>query len=138
MRGGHMIGAENYALDGAGDQSAAQILGSFIMQFYDDGRQPPSEILCMELPEQAEDIALALSERKGAKVTVFEPQRGTKHKLVELALKNAKDALAKRNAHLAVRTSAPSAHVRRWPRRSAWITRRGASKVTIFPTRRAF
>jgi len=101
VRGGHMIGAENYALDGAGDQSAAQILGSFIMQFYDDGRQPPSEILCMELPEQAEDIALALSERKGAKVTVFEPQRGTKHKLVELALKNAKDALAKRNAHLA-------------------------------------
>lgn len=58
VRGGHMIGAENYALDGAGDQSAAQILGSFIMQFYDDGRQPPSEILCMELPEQAEDIAL--------------------------------------------------------------------------------
>lgn len=38
---------------------------------------------------------------RGAKVTVFEPQRGTKHKLVELALKNAKDALAKRNAHLA-------------------------------------
>ena len=32
---------------------------------------------------------------------MFEPQRGTKHKLVELALKNAKDALAKRNAHLA-------------------------------------
>lgn len=101
VRGGHMIGAENYALDGAGDQSAAQILGSFIMQFYDDGRRPPAEILCMVLPEQAEDIAQALSERKGAKVTVFEPQRGTKHKLVELALKNAKDALAKRNAHLA-------------------------------------
>ena len=101
VRGGHMIGAENYALDGAGDQSAAQILSSFVMQFYDDGRQPPAEILCMELPEQAEDIAQALSGRKGAKVTVFEPQRGTKHKLVELALKNAKDALAKRNAHLA-------------------------------------
>ena len=101
VRGGHMIGAENYALDGAGDQSAAQILGSFIMQFYDDGRRPPAEILCMVLPEQAEDIAQALSERKGAKVAVFEPQRGTKHKLVELALKNAKDALAKRNAHLA-------------------------------------
>ena len=33
VRGGHMIGAENYALDGAGDQSAAQILGSFLMQF---------------------------------------------------------------------------------------------------------
>ncbi len=100
VRGGHMIGAENYALEGAGDQSAAQILAQFILQFYDDGRMPAGEVLCMELPEQAEDIAQVLCERKGAKVTVHEPQRGTKHKLVELALKNAADALSKRNAHL--------------------------------------
>ena len=101
VRGGHMIGAENYALEGAGDQSGAQILAQFILQFYDEGRMPASEVLCMELPEQAEDVAQVLTARKGAKVTVHEPQRGTKHKLVELALKNAKDALSKRNAHLA-------------------------------------
>ena len=101
VRGGCMIGAEHYALEGAGDQRGAQILAQFIAQFYDDGRQPASELLCMELPEQAEDIADMLSQRKGAKVALREPQRGTKHKLIELALKNAKDALAKRNAHLA-------------------------------------
>ncbi len=102
VRGGHMIGAENYALEGAGDQPGAQVLGQFLMQFYDDGRLPPSEILCMELPEQAADIELALRERKdGGRVDLREPQRGTKHKLVELARKNALDALQKRNAHLA-------------------------------------
>lgn len=101
VRGGCMIGAEHYALEGAGDQRGAQILAQFIAQFYDDGRQPASELLCMELPEQAEDVADMLSQRKGAKVTLREPQRGAKHKLIELALKNAKDALAKRNAHLA-------------------------------------
>ena len=101
VRGGHMIGAENYALEGAGDQSCAQILAQFILQFYDDGRQPAGELLCMELPEQAEDIASVLAQRKGAKVVLHEPQRGTKHKLIELALKNAHDALLKRNAHLA-------------------------------------
>jgi len=100
VRGGHMIGAENYALEGAGDQSAAQVLSQFILQFYDDGRQAASEVLCMELPEQAEDLAQLLTQRRGAKVTVHAPQRGTKHKLVELALKNAKDALMKRNAHM--------------------------------------
>ena len=100
VRGGHMIGAENYALEGAGDQNAAQVLSQFILQFYDDGRQAASEVLCMELPEQAEDLAQLLSQRRGAKVTVHAPQRGTKHKLVELALKNAQDALMKRNAHL--------------------------------------
>lgn len=102
VRGGHMIGAEHFALEGAGDQNAAQVLSQFLMQFYDDGRLPPSEILCMELPEQAQDIEQALSARRdGAKVTLREPQRGDKHKLVELAKKNARDALLKRNEHLA-------------------------------------
>ncbi|MBR5288636.1 MAG: excinuclease ABC subunit UvrC [Clostridia bacterium] len=100
VRGGHMIGAESYALEGAGDQAKAQILAQFILQFYDDGRQPPSELLCIELPEQAEDLSQILTQRRGTKVAVREPQRGTKHKLVELALKNAADALAKRNAHI--------------------------------------
>ena len=102
VRGGHMIGAENYALEGAGDQTCAQVLGEFIVQFYDDGRAPAGEILCLELPEQAEDIeSLLTARREGRKVTLREPQRGTKHQLVELAVRHARDALAKRNAHLA-------------------------------------
>ncbi len=101
VRGGHMIGAEHHALEGAGDQDAAQILATFLLQFYDDGRAPASEVLCMEPPDQAEDIASVLAQRKGAKVLLHAPQRGTKHKLVELARKNAEDALSKRNAHLA-------------------------------------
>ena len=101
VRGGHMIGAEHYCLEGAGDQTNAQVLSQFILQYYDDGRSAAAEVLCMELPEQAEDVASILTERKGAKVTLHEPQRGGKHKLVELALKNAKDALSKRNAHMA-------------------------------------
>ena len=101
VRGGHMIGAESYALEGAGDQSVAQVLSQFILQFYDDGRMPASELLCMQLPEQAEDIESVLTGRRdGRRVTLREPQRGTKHKLVELAVKNAQDALQKRNAHL--------------------------------------
>jgi len=102
VRGGHMIGAESYALEGAGDQPCARVLSQFILQFYDDGRVPASELLCLELPEQAEDIESVLTERRdGRRVTLREPQRGTKHKLVELAVKNAEDALQKRNAHLA-------------------------------------
>ena len=102
VRGGRMIGAENYALEGAGDQGRAQVLDQFILQFYDDERVPPSEVLCHELPEQAEDVERILTERReGRRVILHEPQRGTKHKLVELAVKNAEDALQKRNAHLA-------------------------------------
>ena len=99
-RGGHLIGAESYALEGAGDQEAAQILSQFIMQFYDEGRMPPAEILCQRLPEGAEDLIPALEGRRGAKVVLLEPQRGDKRKLALMAEKNARDALDKRNATL--------------------------------------
>ena len=100
VRGGRMIGAESYALEGAGDQPAARVIGQFLLQFYDDGREPASEVLCLQLPEQAEDVERVLADRRGARVSLREPQRGAKHKLVELAVKNARDALDKRNAHL--------------------------------------
>ncbi|MBQ8094234.1 MAG: excinuclease ABC subunit UvrC [Clostridia bacterium] len=100
VRGGLMIGAENYTLEGEGDQTVAHILGEFLLQYYDEGRQVPEEILCLELPEQAEDLQQLLSERRGGNVTIHEPQRGTKHQMIEMAVKNARDALDKRNAGL--------------------------------------
>ena len=100
VRGGLMIGAENYTLEGEGDQTPAHILGEFLLQYYEDGRQIPEEVLCMELPEQAEDLSEFLSSRRGAGVVIHEPQRGTKHQMIEMAVKNARDALDKRNAGL--------------------------------------
>ncbi len=101
VRGGAMIGAENYPLEGAGDQSHGEILSQFLIQYYDEGRVPPSEILCEELPEGLEDLSQALCGRAGRTVRILEPQRGQKHQLVEMAVKNARDALEKRNAGLA-------------------------------------
>ncbi|MBQ8972771.1 MAG: hypothetical protein IJ074_06810, partial [Clostridia bacterium] len=45
VRGGLMIGAENYTLEGEGDQSVAHVLGEFLPQYYDEGRQVPEEVL---------------------------------------------------------------------------------------------
>ena len=100
VRGGLMIGAENYTLEGEGDQTPAHILGEFLLQYYEDGRQIPEEVLCMELPEQADDLSSFLSGRRGAGVVIREPQRGTKHQMIEMAVRNARDALDKRNAGL--------------------------------------
>ncbi len=100
IRGGQLIGAENVTLEGAGDQSASEIFSQFLMQYYDEGRIPPAEILCVEMPDGAEDLARALSERRGSSVNLHEPHRGEKHQLVEMAKKNAVDALEKRNASL--------------------------------------
>ena len=100
MRGGRLLGAESYPLEGAGDQPQPRILAQFLMQYYDEGRLPPAEILCREPPEGAEDIARALEQRRGQRLQLSAPQRGDKHRLTAMAQRNAEDALAKRNASL--------------------------------------
>ena len=101
QRDGRVEGTETYALEGDGDQAPREILSSFLIQFYDDGRRPPAEILCQALPDNAPDFAEVLRQRRGARVELLAPERGKKRQLVEMARRNAEDALKKRNAALA-------------------------------------
>ncbi len=64
-----------------------------IEQFYNKEVLPPKQVLLpIALPE-ADLISRWLSERKGEKVQVLAPERGTKHHLVQLAEENAAAAL---------------------------------------------
>ena len=65
--------------------SAAEVLGSFISQFYDDKIVPRCVLLSEEVPEQAL-IAEALSTKLGRKVEVVTPKRAEKRELVEHAI----------------------------------------------------
>ncbi len=76
---------------------AAEILGSFIAQFYDDKPVARTILLSQEVAEQ-ELLAEALSTRAGRKVTVSVPQRGEKKELADNALQNAREALGRRLA----------------------------------------
>jgi len=76
------------------------ILGAFIAQFY-DGREPPRLVLTSEPPAQAALLGEALSLRAGRKVEVATPRRGEKRDLVNAALMNAREALARRLAETA-------------------------------------
>ena len=98
VRGGKMIGGDSFALERAGDEPADVILAEFIMQYYEDGRMVPREVLAQALPEEAQELERALEKRRGASVRLHCPQRGGKRALVLLAEKNARDALEKRNA----------------------------------------
>ncbi len=99
IRGGKMIGGDNFALERAGDEEAATVIGDFLLQYYEDGRMLPREVLCQALPaDETEELAGALAERRGGSVRLLVPQRGEKRALVLMAEKNARDALEKRNA----------------------------------------
>ncbi|MCK7612597.1 excinuclease ABC subunit UvrC [Roseibium sediminicola] len=75
----------------------ADILESFLAQFYDDKPAPRQILLSHALTEQ-DLLAEALSERTGRKVEVNAPKRGEKKELVDHALTNAREALGRRLA----------------------------------------
>ena len=65
---------------------------SFINQFYGHTRFVPDEVLMPVESEDKKALEELLSERKGHKTRVLCPKRGEKHKLLEMATKNAENA----------------------------------------------
>ena len=81
------------------DRSLAggEVLGAFLAQFYDDKPCPRCIFISHEIDDRAL-LAEALSTKSGYKVEVSVPQRGEKKDLVDHALANARDALARKLA----------------------------------------
>jgi excinuclease ABC subunit C len=77
--------------------SAGEVLGAFLAQFYDDKPPPRCIFISHEIEERAL-LAEALSTKSGGKVEVSVPQRGEKKDLVDHALANAREALARKLA----------------------------------------
>lgn len=96
VRGGKMIGGSAFTLAREGREDEQDVLDGFLLQFYQT-RQPAREVLVSALSDQ-ETLKTWLRDRAGHAVDVIVPQRGSKKALVEMARKNAQDALEKRNA----------------------------------------
>jgi excinuclease ABC subunit C len=77
--------------------SVEEVLESFIAQFYDDKPPPKLILLSHDIPTRRL-LAEALSLRAGRKIDVSKPARGERRDLVEHALINAREALARRLA----------------------------------------
>ena len=74
-----------------------EVLGAFLAQFYDD-KPPPRLILVSHDFEERALLAEALTAKSGRKVEVSAPQRGERKELVQHALANAREALARKLA----------------------------------------
>jgi excinuclease ABC subunit C len=79
---------------------AEDVLESFIAQFYDDKPVPRLILLSHELPNR-ELLADALSTKAERRIEIRVPQRGAKTGVVEHALQNAREALARKLAESA-------------------------------------
>lgn len=89
VRDGKLIGRDHFHVRiGSGD-TGSQVLAEFLKQFYAGTPFIPKEIMLPEAIEEAEVISQWLTEKRGQKVYIRVPKKGTKEKLVELAGKNA-------------------------------------------------
>ncbi len=103
VRGGRMIGGDHFLLAREGAEDPGEVIAGFMTQYYENPSLIPRNILCQILPEGlGEQMEEWLRAKRGTAVTVSQPRRGEKHELVLLAVKNAEDALKKRNARRTV------------------------------------
>ena len=97
FRGGRNYGNRAYFPRHDRSQGTEEVLSAFLAQFYENKPAPRLLLLSPRLPEQAL-LADALELRASHKVTLTHPQRGAKRKLLDHALANAREALARRLA----------------------------------------
>ena len=86
------------------DVDAAEVLEAFIGQFYDT-REPPRQLILSNEIENMDLMADALSGKLGRKVELLVPQRGEKAELVDGALRNARESLARKMAETATQSN---------------------------------
>lgn len=95
IRGGRLIGRDHFYLRIQRGEKLAEILDSFIKQYYAGTPFVPSELMLQVELEDKELLEEWLSMKRGGKVTIYAPKKGTKEQLVELAKNNARMVLTK-------------------------------------------
>lgn len=89
VREGLLIGRDHFHVTIAPGDTRTQILAAFLKQFYAGTPYIPREIMLQEDVEESEVITQWLTTRRGGRVYLRVPKKGTKERLVELAAKNA-------------------------------------------------
>lgn len=95
IRGGRLIGRDHFYLRISKDEERAEILDSFIKQYYAGTPYIPGELMLQEEVAERELLETWLTAKRGQKVSIRVPKKGTKEKLVELAAENASLVLSK-------------------------------------------
>ncbi|HVL79375.1 MAG TPA: excinuclease ABC subunit UvrC [Sphingomicrobium sp.] len=97
IRGGQNWGHRAFFPAHTAEVPEAEVLSSFLVQFYEE-MPPPRRILVDRKLGDQELLEEALCERAGRKVTIEQPRRGARAKLIDQAKRNAEEELDRRLA----------------------------------------
>ncbi|RJX29449.1 MAG: excinuclease ABC subunit UvrC [Dethiobacter sp.] len=89
VRGGKLLGAENFTPRGTEGAEAGEIMKEFLRHYYDTAASIPGELLLSHMPAEKELLEKWLQKkRENKKVRIKVPVRGEKKALLELVKKN--------------------------------------------------
>ncbi|MBM4466164.1 MAG: excinuclease ABC subunit UvrC [Chloroflexi bacterium] len=94
IRQGKLIGREYFVLDGTMEEDEAQIVASFVKQFYDEAAYVPPKIILPTDVEETLVIEAWLRSKRGNGVRLRVPKRGRDRDLLQMAAENAAETLA--------------------------------------------
>ena len=95
-RQGKLTARRNYNLNWQLDED--ELLAEFLAQFYGRDVPIPDEVVLPFPVEGMEPLAEWLTERRGRRVRLVTPRRGERHRLVEMASRNAEEAWRERGS----------------------------------------
>jgi excinuclease ABC subunit C len=104
IRGGNNWGHRSFFPAHTNDVPEAEVLASFLVQFYEEV-PPPKTILLDRQLDEAELLAEAFSARAERKVTLRAPQRGDHVRMIRQARRNAEEELDRRLAETSTQAS---------------------------------
>ena len=96
IRNGKMLGRNQIWVNLSLGEEPADVLESFIMQYYIESEFVPQTVLVNVLPSSHELIEEWLSKKQGVKITLRVPERGTYKDIMNMALLNASEAFKQR------------------------------------------
>ncbi|MEP3848290.1 MAG: excinuclease ABC subunit UvrC [Paracoccaceae bacterium] len=103
IRAGQNWGNRDYYPRVMPDVDAAEALEAFLGQFYDT-KEPPKQVILSNEIENADLMSEALTQKRGGKVELIVPKRGEKAEIIDSALRNARESLARKMSESATQS----------------------------------
>ncbi len=95
VRDGKLLGREHFHVEHSDTDTGSDIITAFIKQYYSGTPFIPNELLTEFETEEPELLEQWLTKRRGGRVHIITPQKGEKHKMIDLARENANIVLSR-------------------------------------------
>ena len=94
VRTGLLVGQERFIVEGTEGRAPAEVMAEFVQQYYARAPQVPKEIMLEERIPDVAAVERALSGKRGNRVRILAPERGSRAEYLRKVRRNAEQHLA--------------------------------------------